>query len=80
MLAFIFPLAAVNAYLSPEFGCWLEFDTAIHQGKDGVITSQTHVLARPNPGAALTNNNRTCPDDLTIITLDPEPLRLAISP
>ena len=56
----------------------LEFDQAIGQGEEGVVSPDTHVVARAYSGASLPDDDGASSHQLSIVPLDTQALALAV--
>src|SRR5687768_17379722 len=48
--------------------------------KQRVVLAEAHVQARPELPAALPHQNRAAGDDVAVVALDAQPLRIAVTP
>ncbi len=56
-----------------------EFDFAVAESKEGVISSATDVVARTETGSALTDNDGSCRNFLAAECFDTQEFRLAVA-
>ena len=57
-----------------------ESDPPVDFGEERIVLSKTHVESGLESTAALTDENRSACHDVAVVTLDAEPLRVAVSP
>ena len=57
----------------------LEGNDAIDDCEDGVVLAETDVQARAEPATALADENRATGYEVAVVTLDAQPLRIAVA-
>lgn len=63
----------------PAAALHAELDGAVRSGEQGVVAAAANVVAGVELGATLTNEDLTCADDLTAVTLHAEALGVGVA-